>query len=173
MIYIGRIVNTHGIKGEVRIKSDISHKDLVFKNGNHFIVDGEELEINSYRVHKDFDMVTFKNINDINDVLKYKSKNVYINKNEINEDILFEEEYIGLSVYTDHFVGTVEDILKNKIYDILVVKNDKKEYLVPNIDEFIKQIDIDNKKIYINEIDGLINENWCSNSISRNVWKYY
>ena len=159
MIYIGRIVNTHGIKGEVRIKSDIGHKDLVFKKGNHLIVDNELLEINSYRVHKDFDMVTFLNINDINEVLKYKGKNVYIDKKDLKENILFEEEYIGLEVYSDHYIGIVEDILKNKIYNILVVKNNKKEYLIPNIDEFIKKIDIDNKKIYINEIEGLIDEN--------------
>lgn len=159
MIYIGKIVNTHGIKGEVRIKSDINHKNLVFKIGNHLIIDNESLVINSYRVHKNFDMVTFKDINDINDVLKYKGKNVYIDKLEIKEDILFEEEYIGLEVYSDHFIGKVEYILKNKIYDILVIKNNDKEYLVPNIDEFIKEIDITNKKIYINEIEGLIDEN--------------
>lgn len=158
MIYIGKIVNTHGIKGEVRIKSDINHKDLVFKKGNHLHIDTESLEINSYRVHKDFDMVTFTDINDINDVLKYKGKNVYIDKQEIKENILFEEEYIGLEVYSDHYIGIVEGILKNKIYDILIVKKDKKEYLIPNIDEFIKEIDINNKKIYINEIEGLINE---------------
>lgn len=159
MIYIGRLVNTHGIKGEVRIKSDINHKNLVFKKGNHLFIDNEQLEINSYRVHKDFDMITFTNINDINDVLKYKGKNVYIDKSEIKENILFEEEYIGLKVYSDHYIGQVEDILKNNIYDILVIKNDKKEYLVPNIDEFIEKIDIENNKIYIKEIEGLINEN--------------
>lgn len=159
MIYIGKIVNTHGIKGEVRIKSDISHKDLVFKKGNNLIVDNELLEVNSYRIHKDFDMVTFLSINDINEVLKYKGKNVYIDKKDLKENILFEEEYIGLEVYSDHYIGIVEDILKNKIYNILVVKNNKKEYLIPNIDEFIKKIDIDNKKIYINEIEGLIDEN--------------
>lgn len=159
MIYIGRLVNTHGIKGEVRIKSDINHKELVFKKGNHLLINNESLEINSYRVHKEFDMVTFKNINDINEVLKYKGKNVYIDKSEIKENILFSEEYIGLEVYSDHYIGKVEDILKNNIYDILVIRNNKKEYLVPNVDEFIENIDIENKKIIIKEIEGLINEN--------------
>ena len=74
LIKIGKIVNTHGIKGEIRIISDFKYKKDVFKVGNILYVDDDKLEINSYRVHKNFDMVTFNGINDINEVLKYKNE---------------------------------------------------------------------------------------------------
>ena len=154
MYYVGKIVNTHGIKGEVKIISNIKHKDLVFKKDNYLKVNNDLLKINSYRVHKNFDMVTFLDINNINDVLKYKGEKVYFDKKDL--DILFYEDYIGMEVYTDHLIGKVIDIISNNAQDILVIKNDSKKYYVPNIDIFVK---IKNNKIYINEIEGLIDEN--------------
>ena len=158
MIFIGKLVNTHGIKGEVRIKSDIDYKEIIFKKGNNLYIDKQPLKINSYRVHKGFDMVTFDGINDINDVLKYKGKNIFINKEEINEDIIFNEELIGYEVYNDKYLGKVVKLMKNKLYDILVIKKNEIENLIPNIEEFVIKIDSKEKKIYIKEIEGLINE---------------
>lgn len=158
MIFIGKLVNTHGIKGEVRIKSDIDYKEIIFKKGNNLYIDKQPLKINSYRIHKGFDMVTFEGINDINDVLKYKGKNVFINKEELNEDIIFNEELIGYEVYNDKYLGKVVKLMKNKLYDILVIKKNEIENLIPNIEEFVIKIDSKEKKIYIKEIEGLINE---------------
>ncbi len=155
MIYIGDVVNTHGIKGEVKIKSAVKHKNLVFKKNNIVKIDNDVLTINTYRVHKDFDMISFKEINDINEVLKYKGKKLYIDKEQIDNDVLFDEDYIGLEVYSNRFIGIVDNIISNGKQDILVIKNETKKYLVPLIDEFVKSID---DKIIIEEIDGLIDE---------------
>ena len=159
-IYIGKIVNTHGIKGEIKILSNIDHKDLIFKKDFKIYIGKNKIEevINSYRHHKVFDMITLFGIDDINDVLKYKNQNVYINKNDVKE-LVFDEDYIGLDVYTDKYIGTVVDVLKNVGQDILVIKKENKKYMVPKVDAFIKQIDFSSKKIYINEIGGLIDEN--------------
>ena len=161
-IYIGDIVNTHGIKGEVKIISHFKYKSNVFIKGTSLYVGRgyHKLIINSYRHHKIFDMVTFVGINDINDVLKYKGEPVYIDKNEITIDGILNEDLISMDVYSDDsFIGKVTDILNNGVYDILVIENDNSKSLVPNIGEFIKNIDLDNKKIQINMIEGLINEN--------------
>ncbi len=157
--YLGKIVNTHGIKGEIRILSDFKEKDLVFKKDfNIYIGDSKIKEkINTYRVHKNYDMVTLIGYNDINEVLKYKGLNVYINKDDI-KGIITDEDYIDMDVYTDKYVGKIKEILKGK-EDIFVVINNDKRYLIPNVDYFIKNIDFDNKKIYINEIKGLLDEN--------------
>lgn len=156
--YLGKIVNTHGIKGEVRIISDIDYKDRVFTKGfNLYIGSKKEKEtINTYRVHKNFDMVTFDGISNINDVLKYKGEDVYILKSDI-EGITTDEDYIGLDAYTDKFIGKVTGILKG-YNDILVIENDTKKYMVPKLDNFIKNIDFENKKIIIENIKGLIDE---------------
>ena len=66
MLKIGKFVNTHGIKGEIRIKSDFSRKDLIFKKGNYIYINNNKFLIKSYRVHKNYDMLTFDGINNIN-----------------------------------------------------------------------------------------------------------
>ena len=93
MLYIGKVAGTHGIKGEIRILSDFKYKDIVFQKGNYLYIDEDNLTIDTYRVHKNYDMVTFIGINDINDVLKYKGQDVYIDRSEyvfpdlLNEDL--------------------------------------------------------------------------------------
>ncbi len=161
-IYIGDIVNTHGIKGEVKILSHFKYKSNVFIKGTPIYIgkDKEKQVINSYRKHKIFDMITLLGFNDINEVLKYKGEPVYIDKNEIKIDGILNEELIDMDVYNeDSFIGKVTDILNNGVYDILVIEKENNKNLVPNINEFIKNIDLENKKIQINMIEGLINEN--------------
>lgn len=155
MIAIGKVVNTHGIKGEVRILSDFKYKTLVFQKGNHLYIDEDDLVINTYRVHKNYDMVTFDGINDINDVLKYKGKKVYIDRNEYVFPDILNEDLIGASVYGNgELVGVLSSVIKNVNQELFVVKNGEKEYLIPNVKEFVKSISLD--KIEINVIEGLL-----------------
>lgn len=160
-IYLGKIVNTHGIKGEIRIISDFQYKQLVFTKNFKIYIGNEKTEetINTYRIHKNYDMVTLININDINDVLKYKGKNVYINKSDLNIDGYFDEDLIGLEVYTTKSVGNVIEIIKQPHQDLLLIEYNDKQYMIPKVDAFINKIDLNKKIIYINNIEGLINEN--------------
>ena len=150
---VGKIVNTHGIKGEVRILSDFSDK-TIFNPGNTLYVGNDILKITSYRVHKNYDMVTFEGINDINDVLKYKGMDVFIKREDIDGFII--EDLIGYEVYTSKPVGKVDRLISNIKYVILVLDNGS---MIPYIDSFIIKVDTDNKRVYIKEIEGLINEN--------------
>lgn len=158
-LYLGKIVNTHGIKGEIRIVSDFKYKEEVFKKGSNLYIGRDKVkeEINSYRVHKNYDMVTLVGINDINDVLKYKGKEVYINRDEHKFEGIIYEDLIGLEVYSeDELIGNVTDIMKSTAHPILVVGEDK---FIPFIDEFILNVDVDKKRIDVKLIEGLINEN--------------
>lgn len=155
MLYIGKVVGTHGIKGEIRILSDFKYKTLVFRKGNHLYIDDDNLVIDTYRVHKNYDMVTFENINDINDVLKYKGKEVYIDRSEYVFPDLLNEDLIGADVYSDgEPLGVLAAIRKNVNQELLVIKKDDKEYLVPNVEAFVKSKTKD--KIEINVIEGLL-----------------
>ncbi len=161
-IYVGEIVNTHGIKGEVRIISDFKYKKEIFKKNFRLYVGNlkKELIINTYRIHKIYDMVTFIGINDINDVLDYKGQKVYINRADLKIDGILDEDIIGLdAISKEKNIGVVVDILKSKAHDILVVEKNNNRNLIPYINEFIEKIDLKNKKIYIKEIEGLLNEN--------------
>lgn len=158
-IYIGDIVNTHGIKGELRILSDFKYKENIFKKNFKIYIgkNKEEQIINTYRKHKMFDMITLVGFTNINEVLKYKNMPVYINKKDLKIDGYLDEELIGLSVYVkDKLIGKVTDIIKNSKYSILVITD---KNMVPNLPEFIEKVDIDKHKIIIKEIEGLINEN--------------
>ena len=96
-LHIGKIVNTHGIKGEVRLLSDFKFKNKVFVNDFIIYIGKDKIKevINSYRPHKQFDMITLKGINNINDVLKYKGSKVYILKEDLmlDRDEYLDEDY--------------------------------------------------------------------------------
>lgn len=160
-IYLGEIVNTHGIKGELRIISNFKHKSEIFKKGFSLYVGKtrEKLVINSYRPHKNYDMVTFVGLNDINDVLIYKGEPVYINREDLNINTYILEDLIGLEVYSNNqLIGVVDSIIDNTAHEILVVVNNGKNNLIPFVDEFIESVELESKKINIKVIEGLLNE---------------
>ena len=160
-LYIGKIVNTHGIKGEVRILSKFKYKSKIFKK--HFKVyigkDKQEEIINSYRPHKQFDMITLDGITNINDVLKYKGSNVYINKEdlELKSNEYLDEDLIGLKVImNDKVYGKVEKIKKDIYQDKIVVNKDGIMYMVPYVCDIIKNINLEEGTITLEYIKGLL-----------------
>lgn len=155
-VYIGKIVSTHGIKGELKILSDFDFKDKVFVVGKKLIIDDKEYEIKSYRVHKNFDMVTLDDYTDINEVLFLLKRNVYVSKDELsfNDDEILDEDLITYKVLTNTSkVGIIKEIFKasetNKILRVLF----DKEVLIPY--SFIKSIDKNKKEIIVELIDGM------------------
>lgn len=159
MVYIGEIVNTHGIKGELRIVSDFKYKESVFFPGMKIYLGKRKQEetIKTYRKHKNFDMITLEGIDNINDAIIFKGDDVFVKRVSLNINGYVDEDIIGLEVYSDKYIGKVETILKNK-QEVLVIKNKNKTHMVPFVDEFVN-IDLDNKRINLNVIEGLIDEN--------------
>ncbi len=150
-IELGIITSTHGIKGEIKLKSNFSRKDLVFKEGFKIYIGEEKQEeiINTYRVHKGFDMITLKGFNDINEVLKYKGLKVYIKKEHLNlaPGEFLITDLIGCKIIDNNkCYGTVLDIVENKAGILLYVKA-QKFYYIPYNQEFIKEINILKKEI--------------------------
>lgn len=157
MIYLGKIVNTHGIKGEIRIISDFKYKEDVFKINNSLYIENNKYIIKSHRKHKIYDMVTLDSIDSIEKAEQFKGLNVYIDRNEYNFEIL-DDDLIGLDVYDNSlYKGKVIEVLKGIKYDFIVVDG-KKRHTIPNIPEFVENIDLDKKIINIKYIRGLDNE---------------
>ena len=157
LVYVGKIVNTHGIKGELRILSDFEKKELVFKVGNVIIIDKEEHIIRTYRFHKIFDMITIDELDNINDVLCFVGKNVYVSRDslKLRENDYLLSDLIGLDVvFNDTLYGIVKDY-SNDINPLLKVEYDK-NYYIPINSNYIKNVDLNNKKIYVEDIEGLI-----------------
>ncbi len=162
-IYIGKIVNTHGLKGEVRIISKFKFKNKVFKNGMNIYIGKDKIKevINTYRPHKNFDMITIMGINNINDVIKYKGLKVYIDYEELllNKDEYLDEDLIGLKVYTNNiYRGVVSKVEYYGSYKLIIVNNNEIEYLVPYVSDIIEKIDFKDGNIYICDIKGLFDK---------------
>ena len=157
LVYVGKIVNTHGIKGELRIKSDFEKKELVFKVGNKIIIDKEEHTIRSYRFHKIFDMITIDEYNNINDVLCFVGKNVYVSRDslKLNSSDYLLSDLIGLDVvFKDTVYGVVRDYT-NDLNPLLSIEYDK-NYYIPINSNYIKSVNLEEKRIYVEDIEGLI-----------------
>lgn len=159
-INIGKIVNTHGIKGELRLLSDFKYKDKVFIKDFPIYIGKDKVKekIVSYRPHKQFDMICLEGYTNINEVLKYKGLYAFVNQDDLklDDNSYLNEELLNLDVIVDNkTIGKISSVEKNASQELLVVKNHDKQYLIPYVDYFVEKIDIKNKKIYINNIKGL------------------
>lgn len=157
-IFIGKVVSTHGIKGEIRILSDFPYKDKVFIINNKIIIDDKEYIIKSYRVHKGYDMVTLDGFNNINDVLFLLKSDVYISEELLNldDDEILDDELITFKVLTkDGKEGIIKEIFKasstNKILRVMF----DREVLIPMNSPMVKKIDKGNKEVIVELIEGM------------------
>ncbi len=161
---VGKITNTHGIKGELKIfplTDDIERFDYLKKA----YIGESKIKVNLERVryHKNLAIIKFKEYDDINEVLKFKDNYIYVDDEEkviLPEDHFFISDLIDSQVFDmrSNLIGTLVDVLKGPSNDVYIVKDmDKnKEYLIPAVKEFIIQVNILDKKIVINPIEGMI-----------------
>ena len=154
-IYVGTIVSTHGIKGEIRIISKLeqSLKEKVFQVGNSILINDKEYKLRSYRRHKNYDMVLLDDFNNINDVLFLMKQKVYIDSKyiELSAKENFELNYKEYEVITsDKQKGVVKALEETgNNYKIIRVVVNNKEELVPYNEHFLKKIDSSKKQVEI------------------------
>lgn len=159
-VYIGKIVNTHGIKGELRIRSDFERKEQIFRPGFVLYVGEGHIpeEIVTYRRHKVFDMVTFKGYDNINQVLNYLKMNVYVKREdlELSDDDYLLEDLKDLDVVENgELFGKVTDIVYNGS-NILLYVSGEKDFYIPYNEHYIKNVNLKDKKIEVKDAKGLI-----------------
>lgn len=167
LISIAKIINFHGIKGEVKVgftkgreKQLASQKVMFIKTAN----EEKQLTIENVRFNKTFAIIKFKEINSIDDTQLYKGANLLISK-EIVRDSLEEDEYLvsdldGLDVFDKdgNLLGVICAVGENSASNIINVKDkDNKTHLIPFVKELVPIVDIKNNKIIVNNIEGLIN----------------
>lgn len=159
-LYIGKIVNTHGLKGEIRIISDFEYKDKVFVPGMNFYLGRrkEVVTVKSYRHHKNFEMITMEGYDDINQVERLKKLYVYIKKEDLHLDNgeYLDTDLINLDVLVDNEkIGVVTNVRDSGNNKFLVINSNDKESFVPLNKEFVKEINLDSKYIVIEPIKGM------------------
>jgi len=165
---VGKIVNTHGIKGEVRVISSTDFPEKRFQKGTTlfiFLKDSKapiEVTVQSWRKHKNFDLLMFEGYETLNDVEKFKGGILKVAKEqleELGEDEFYFHEIIGCKVKTEdgEEIGIIKEILTPGANDVWVVKGKNgKEYYIPYIKDVVKKVDVENKLVWIEAMEGLL-----------------
>jgi len=159
--YLGKIVNTHGIKGEIRILSDFDKKEMVFQSEFPIYIGKEKNRqvIQTYRHHKNFEMVSLKGYTNINEVLSFVGQSVYVRKEDLSlqESDYLLEELIGCEIIENQeMIGKIIDIVYNKANILLKATNQKKIFYIPKNEAYIIKVDIKKQKVYTKDAQGLI-----------------
>ena len=165
-IEIGKIINTHGIKGELKIISSTDFEEERFAVGNTVNIQfGKELvpmEVASFRRHKGCLLVAFKDLLNINFVEKYKGCVISVDSDELqklDEDEVYFYQLLDCQVVDEeeNELGKVVEIIETLAHHTLRVRNaEGKEVLIPYVDAFIVDVDVELKKIVVHVIEGLL-----------------
>ena len=166
---VGKIVNTQGLQGEVRVLSVTDFAEERFKKGSRLALFDKKdqfvtsLEIASHRKHKNLDIVKFKGLYHINEVEKYKEFTLKIAEEDLTEladGEFYYHEIIGLDVYEgEDLIGQVKEILQPGANDVWVVKRKgKRDLLLPYIPPVVLNVDIPNHRVDVELLEGLDDE---------------
>ena len=165
-VLIGKIVNTCGLKGEVKVinSSDFINERYKKNNVLNIVNDSkninENFTISSFRMKDKFIYLKFKEIDSIEKAETYKESLLLIDSEvlkKIDNDTFYHYELLDMEVYyKDELIGKISEISDNGPQDLIRVEKNKKSFLVPFLDEFIENIDIENKRIILKNIEGLL-----------------
>ncbi len=149
LLWIGTIVNTHGLKGELKILSNSDQVEKQFAVGKILYTEKEQFEITTMRLHKNFVLLTFKDFKDINEVEYLKGTEIYVFKNEEETYLI---DLIGYKVINQNkdLIGTVDSFFEIGSYESMRILLATKETTnIPFLDQFIIEIKKEEKEILV------------------------
>ena len=161
-IKVGRIVNAHGIRGEVRVQPRDGDPAFLtrFKT---FYIDGQPVSPTANHVHKSLVLMKFPGVEDMNAALTYKDKDLYIRRADarLPEGAYFDDELLGMGVFdaaTGEELGQLTAVENYPAHKVYTVKG-KKEYLIPAVkDVFIKSVDLDRDRMEVQVWEGMASD---------------
>ncbi|MFP7445098.1 ribosome maturation factor RimM [Bacillus infantis] len=165
---VGKIVNTHGVRGEVRVVSRTDFPEERYKAGSHlflFQAGSEEpvkLTVKTHRQHKSFDLLTFEGLDSLNEAEKLKGAILKVSEDQLGqleENEYYFHEILGCTVKTidEEEIGEITEILTPGANDVWVVsKKGEKDILIPYIEDVVKKVDVKEKVIIIEPMEGLL-----------------
>lgn len=161
-ILIGKIVNTHGIKGEVKVYPYTDDIDNLSKIKEVYFDEklNDKHKVKSCKIQKNMLIIKLEGINIVEEAAKLKDTNLYIIKEDISdiEDTYYVEDLIGMDVIDEkeQVIGTITYVFNTGANDVYEIKSsDNKEIYIPAIKDVVKKVDVKNKKMYIEMMEGL------------------
>lgn len=164
-ISIGKILNFHGIQGEAKVGYSKNQSEFISKLESVFIFKNEqylEFKIKSVKLNSKFAIIKFEAINTIEEILEYKNCLIYVEETDLKQDLKEDEfliqDLIGMEVFSDDIkLGIITGVSSNGATDLLCIKTrSEKISLVPFVKELVPEININEKKLIIKNIEGLI-----------------
>ena len=164
LLQVGVISSTHGIRGEVKVFPTTDDPDRIRKLKQVILDTGREqksLEIEGVKFFKQFVILKFKDIDNINDIEKYKGKSLYVTREhavKLKKDEYFIADLIGIQVVSDEgeALGTISDVLQTGANDVYVVSKDgAKDLLIPAIHACIQNVDVAAGQMEVHLLPGL------------------
>ncbi len=159
---IGQIVNVVGIKGELRVYPLTDYKER-FEEIDSVLIQDQYYTIENVRYHKELVVLKLKGIDDRNTAEKYKTQYLKIDRKDarvLPEDTYYIADLVGCEIYSieGEYIGILKDVVQNSAQDLYEVetKNSSKRILIPAVDEFIKEVDIENRIIKVQLIEGMM-----------------
>lgn len=159
LIETGEIVNTHGIRGEVKINPWCDAPEFLLEFDT-FYIDNMPVRVCSARVHKNCVLAALDGVTDVNAAMALRGKVISVDKSEVelDEGQYFIADLIGLSVYdtaSESIVGTITDVLNLPANDAYVVSNGAEEFMIPVVREFVHQVDLAARRVTVTLIPGM------------------
>lgn len=165
LLQVGAITQTHGVRGEVKVfptTDDVKRfkklKEVILDTGKEKVT----LEIEGVKFFKQFVILKFKGFDNINDIERYKGKNLYVTREnavKLKRDEYFIADLIGLEVYDedDQHLGMLTNVIETGANDVYEVKfEDGREVLFPAIKQCILDVDMENRKMKVHIMEGLL-----------------
>lgn len=165
---VGKIVNTHGIRGELKVVPQTDFPDIRFRKGSRLVLTDAEMTtrvpviVESGRPQKNVYLVKFSGLDDINQVEKYKGWMLKVTEEdlvELEEGEYYYHQIIGCTVQTEEgeVLGTIGEILSPGANDVWVVNRPQgKPVLVPVIDDVLINVDVAGKRVTIRVMEGMM-----------------
>ena len=156
-IEAGRIVNTHGVAGEVKIEVWLDSPQFL-KSFKRCFIDRREVKLLSARVHKGFLIVKLEGVEDVNAAMALKGRTVFIDRADarLPKGAFFLQDIIGASVVDESGseIGKLVDVMETPASNVYVVKGER-EHLIPAVPEFVMSTDVENGIITVHLIEGM------------------
>ena len=162
LLEAGKIINTHGIRGELKVQPWCDSLEI-FLSLKRLYLDQTEYRVVSSRPHKGNALVILQGIDRLDLAESLKNKTVYLNREDIplSENTAFIHDMIGLPVFdrrTQQEIGLFKEMLHLPAGDIMLIRQDSRQYMIPAVETFLKKIDLKNHLIEVSTIEGMLDD---------------
>lgn len=158
---VGKITNVHGLMGEVRVQPWADSPDFLCQFKTLYVDKTHwPVQVERARVHKNMVILKFNGVTDVNGALAMRNAVLYIDRDDANlpKGSFFLADIYGLEVRdaeTDEVLGKVADILTPPANNVYVVRGGKREIMIPAVDQFVKEINVDEGYMKVALIEGM------------------